>query len=245
MQIHLCVPCRRTRFYKAELQGSAAFDSNLEFGADSQTQVPSSTLPSLGKSSVSINSVMSNRLMTKVWGSEPVVIGADGLPVLESLAHRPKAKVGCRCDSCGARWRSDVIVRTEAVLPAERGRCSCAWSWCSLLARCTSPWLPHLADAPMAWKSVLCLHVQRLLSKHLSAPALQLVAGKPKPGADAVGRSGSLAATYFLAESKADNEAGGDPLTKGDSRSRFLKWVTSQISTSDSQNEEAAAGKQR
>ena len=103
MQIQLCVPCRRTRFYKAELQGSAAFDSNLEFGADSQAQVPSSTLPLLGKTSVSIASVMSSRLVTKVWGSEPVVIGADGLPVLESLAHRPKAKVGRCCDSYGAR----------------------------------------------------------------------------------------------------------------------------------------------
>ena len=92
---------------------------------------------------------------------------------------------------------------------------------------------------------MLRLHVQRLLSKHLSAPALQLVAGKPKPGTDAVGPGGTLAATHSLAESRADAEAGGDPLIKGDSRSRFLKWVTSQISTSDSKNEEAAAGKQR
>ena len=104
MQIHLCVPCCRTRFYKAELQGSAAFDSNLEFGADSQSQVPSSTLPPLGKSSVINASVMSSRLVTKVWGSEPVVIGADGLPVLESLAHRPKAKVGRCRNACGTRW---------------------------------------------------------------------------------------------------------------------------------------------
>eukprot|EP00891_Asterochloris_glomerata_P005689 jgi/Astpho2/5689/fgenesh1_pg.00079_%23_100_t len=153
-----------TRFYKAELQGSAAFDSNLEFGADSQAQVPSSTLPPLGKSSVSIAAAMSSRLVTKVWGSEPVVVGADGLPVLESLAHRPKAR---------------------------------------------------------------------------------LMAAKLKPGTDAVGPSGTLATTYSLAESRTDTEAGGDLLTKGDSRSRFLKWVTSQISTSDSQNEEAAAGKQR
>ncbi len=104
MQIQLRGPCCRTRFYKAELQGSAAFDSNLEFGADSQAQVPSSTLPPLGKSSISIAAAMSSRLVTKVWGSEPVVVGADGLPVLESLAHRPKARVGHCCESCSARW---------------------------------------------------------------------------------------------------------------------------------------------
>lgn len=97
----------------------------------------------------------------------------------------------------------------------------------------------------MTSKSMLSLHAQRLLSGRLSAPALQLVAAKLKPGTDAVGPSGTLATTYSLAESRTDTEAGGDLLTKGDSRSRFLKWVTSQISTSDSQNEEAAAGKQR
>ena len=46
------------------------------------------------------------------------------------------------------------------------GHCSWAQSWCSWLTQ-----LRHSADAQMTLKSVLCLHIERLLPKHLSAPA--------------------------------------------------------------------------
>ena len=100
----ICVLCR-TRFYRAELRGTAAWEHDLEQGMQSQASLAASS-PGLGP----INTLSSGLFrseasgMSKAWGSANIVMASDGSPIMpSSTTVRPKAKVVllCMCSLVG------------------------------------------------------------------------------------------------------------------------------------------------
>ena len=94
----MCILCR-TRFYRAELRGTAAWEHDLEQGMQSQASLAASS-PGLGP----INTLSSGLFrseasgMSKAWGSANIVMASDGTPIMpSSTTVRPKAKVILFC----------------------------------------------------------------------------------------------------------------------------------------------------
>ena len=98
-----CVCCR-TRFYRAELRGTAAWEHDLEHGMQqSEATIAAGTSPGLVPFSPSLgphNSLASGLFkpevsgMNKAWGSANLVMAPDGTPIMpSSTTVRPKAKV--------------------------------------------------------------------------------------------------------------------------------------------------------
>lgn len=95
-----CLTCR-TRFYRAELRGTAAWEHDLEQGtALGHPQLEASmslgTAQSLGPHKSFASGLMRPEMSSsmKAWGSASFVMAPDGTPILPSATSiRPKAKV--------------------------------------------------------------------------------------------------------------------------------------------------------
>ena len=90
----------RTRFYRAELRGTAAWEHDLEQGIMAGYPHPDTlgtaqSLPSLGpQKSFAAGMLKPEMSGSKAWGSASFVTAPDGTPILPSSASiRPKAKV--------------------------------------------------------------------------------------------------------------------------------------------------------
>jgi len=95
----------RTRFYRAELRGTAAWEQELEQGtALGHPQLEASaalgdaqSVHGLGPQKSFASGLMRYEVSTssKAWGSANFVMAPDGTPILPSATSiRPKAKVG-------------------------------------------------------------------------------------------------------------------------------------------------------
>ena len=107
-QVSTCICCKpyhccRTRFYRAELRGTAAWEHDVEQGHAEQslTHAPglelgiAQSLPSVEASRTAGSSSLHLDLSfaSKAWGSASFVTAPDGTPILPSTALiRPKAK---------------------------------------------------------------------------------------------------------------------------------------------------------
>lgn len=100
MHRQACLSCR-TRFYRAELRGTAAWEHDLEQGtALGHPQLEASmslgTAQSLGPQKSFASGLMRPEMSSsmKAWGSASFVMAPDGTPILPSATSiRPKAKV--------------------------------------------------------------------------------------------------------------------------------------------------------
>lgn len=92
----------RTRFYRAELRGTAAWEHDLEQGMQSQASLAASS-PSLGPPNALSSGLFRTEAsgMSKAWGSANIVMASDGTPIMpSSTTVRPKAKVTLICMCC-------------------------------------------------------------------------------------------------------------------------------------------------
>ena len=103
------VPCR-TRFYRAELRGTAAWEHDLEQGLHQSQASLAAPSPGLGSANALASGLSKAEVwgMSKAWGSANIVLASDGTPIMpSSTSVRPKAKVSCTCDSCA--WTKRLL----------------------------------------------------------------------------------------------------------------------------------------
>lgn len=100
-----CTCSCRTRFYRAELRGTAAWEHDLEQGMPHSQASLAASSPSLGPPNALASGLSKAEVSgsSKAWGSASIVMASDGTPIMPSATIiRPKAKVSCT--SCSFSW---------------------------------------------------------------------------------------------------------------------------------------------
>ncbi|KAL3152291.1 hypothetical protein ABBQ32_001362 [Trebouxia sp. C0010 RCD-2024] len=88
-------PNNRTRFYRAELRGTAAWEHDLEQGMPHSQASLAASSPSLGPPNALASGLSKAEVSgsSKAWGSASIVMASDGTPIMPSATIiRPKAK---------------------------------------------------------------------------------------------------------------------------------------------------------
>lgn len=117
VRCRICTCSCRTRFYRAELRGTAAWEHDLEQGMPHSQASLAASSPSLGGPNALASGLSKAEVSgtSKAWGSANIVMASDGTPIMpSSTIVRPKAKVSCTSYSFSwTEWQRIALLCSE------------------------------------------------------------------------------------------------------------------------------------